>query len=142
MNTVESAKTIYNLVSKPLTLNLAQLYKRIQHHELEIRKGLLYLSLQGYLSRLKGIPYRLVPIGPSKQINQLKYREYGLYINDQFISSAFGSSKASEQEMEYEALLRTLKDLLVASELWEPSKSNSLRNKYFKMTPNGWKRCI
>ena len=124
-------KARYLNVSKPLVdINLTTLHKPIDPSELEINtKGWLYLRKAGYETRLQRINYSLLPLGPIKHINNLRYQEFGLYINDQFISEAFGESSKEqgwENDLEYTALVRVCKDLLVASELWDPSKSNRI----------------
>ena len=130
-------------LSQPLKLNLQQLHSPILKSELTInQKGWLYLTMDGYKRRLQDIPYTLRPISELKQLKNLVYQEYQLFINDQFISQAYGEStdnkEDSSKEREYTALVRCCKDLLVASELWDPQESQKLRNLYFERVGFKW----
>jgi hypothetical protein len=106
-------------------------------NELSINsKGWLFMKKEAYLQRLnKAFPdnYSLVRSSEIKQIANTKYQLFTLYVNNCFVSEAFGECeiKMDKGQLEYTALVRTCKDLLVASELWDSKIANSLRDRLF-----------
>ena len=87
-----------------------------------LENGLTYLKYEFYILRLNtAFPsWSLVPTSDPYCYKGIHSRSYALLVNDQFISEAFGYSTDISQ-VEYIALVRTCKDLLVASELWDPN---------------------
>ena len=101
-------------------------------------KNWIYLSMEGYQKRLdeafikNGIRWELQEIGLKKTIKNTVYQTHILYIDDCFISQSIGEALASwsddkiDYELRYTALVRCCKELLIASELWEPRLSKKL----------------
>lgn len=121
------------------------LEKPVLEKELTINsKGWLFMKKEAYLQRLnEAFPknYSLVKSSKIKQIANTKYQLFTLYVNDCFVSEAYGECgyELNEEQLEYSALVRTCKDLLVASELWDPKIAKSLRDKlFYKDYRLGW----
>ncbi|KAH6564104.1 hypothetical protein BASA50_004028 [Batrachochytrium salamandrivorans] len=111
-------------------------------------RGWLYLKQEVYVKRLnealgKG-QWCLKPVGPvcltaSKNII---YRPFALLHNNRFISEAIGESvlasfptkENAHSWCEYIALVRTCKDLGIASELWDPVFAKKIRSESFEST--------
>ncbi|KAL2915435.1 hypothetical protein HK105_205051 [Polyrhizophydium stewartii] len=132
-----------------------------QSSELDIdpERGWLYLRRDAYLRRLDAAVGRnnwaLVPIGPVEFTSKQStiFRPFALLLYSRFVSEAVGDCQIStfagnagdngsvtdatrqlqlaHAWCEYIALVRTCKDLGVASELWDPRVVGKLRDQLF-----------
>ncbi|TPX55320.1 hypothetical protein PhCBS80983_g05412 [Powellomyces hirtus] len=131
--------------TKPFSKEVAALLSRpVKPEELEIDKdrGYVYLKEQMYRDMLNEAfgadGWKLMPTTPfvTTKGDRTVYRGYMLQIDGRFVSetigdwsvaSAGGRSEA-ELKCDHAALVRVGKDLGIASELWDPSRADALRD--------------
>ncbi|KAK5670942.1 hypothetical protein BDV3_004888 [Batrachochytrium dendrobatidis] len=149
MRWTDAHSLYYNVSCSPLGATAAKtLASPVLPTELSIdqAKGWLYLKQAAYVERLNAAlgqgQWSLQPVGPISFTPSKKiiYRPFALLHDSKFISEAIGesalSSFSSSQDAhiwcEYTALVRTCKDLGIASELWDPEAVKHLRDKTFE----------
>ncbi|KAJ3291587.1 hypothetical protein HK104_005957 [Borealophlyctis nickersoniae] len=122
--------------------------------DIDPAKGWLYMKEQAYRDRLNRAfgeeGWELLPITEfwATDTRQVAFRTYALLVNGRFISEAIGDcsiaksepQEYAERRCEYVALLRTCKDVGVASELWDRSVANRLKKKYFEFKQDEQKK--
>ncbi|TPX69480.1 hypothetical protein SpCBS45565_g02438 [Spizellomyces sp. 'palustris'] len=137
-----------NVATQPLSNEIAtKLMRPVKVEDLEIDpdRGYVYLKEATYREMLDDAfgqdGWKLVPVTPFQETSSgnVVYRAYTLIVNDRFVSEAIGdwsvatagSRTAAEAKCDHAALVRVGKDLGMASELWDPVRSNQLRDVKF-----------
>eukprot|EP00842_Homolaphlyctis_polyrhiza_P005005 jgi/Hompol1/5505/HPOL_001950-RA len=143
--------SLYHSVSRqPFARHIAEMLCRpIAKTDITIdaAKGWLYLKPSAYKGLLNDAfgetGWRIVPVGPARQTptGKVVYRPFALLVNDHFVSEAIGEASVADfvdkpshllAWCQYIALVRTCKDLGVASELWDPAVVNKMRSELFE----------